>query len=191
MKSLIESLFDSKTQITESLFDKDIVSKDLKIGDLYELDRFYFGGDNDGYYAFDIFSVKKLKLDFKKSNLQDVIKYWKPKSFYGVDDSDDRRNRNRPFIINVLFHIINNYSINYSYNKQSLYTYYGKDDVINNLLSNLSQYLLTTLLKYTDKATAPYISGGWDERHEELFIRIGKYQTRGFNQYIKFIFKKK
>lgn len=37
MKSLKESLFDSKTQMTESLFDKDLIQKDLTIRDVCDL----------------------------------------------------------------------------------------------------------------------------------------------------------
>jgi len=38
MKSLVESLFDSKTQMTESLFDNDLSKKRILLGDVVELE---------------------------------------------------------------------------------------------------------------------------------------------------------
>ena len=67
MKSLKESLFDSKTQTMESLFDKDLVEKDVTFGSQYIPSEVYITGDirlTDKEWAEwldDVIDIKKLK----------------------------------------------------------------------------------------------------------------------------------
>ncbi len=62
MKSLVESLFDSKTQTMESLFDKDLVTKTIKFGDWFE---FRYNTPFKTKPIIDAFYVNALKQDLK------------------------------------------------------------------------------------------------------------------------------
>ena len=83
MKSLKESLFDSKAQMTESLFDKDLVSKDLCIGDIYKLSNIAYDNSFSGFPAefVDLFKpqeLKKIAYDYKYVDLKNgFIEYWR------------------------------------------------------------------------------------------------------------------
>lgn len=62
MKTLAESLFDSKTQTMESLFDKDLVEKNLTFGDMYEPICIHHGNNPANIKAIgNMFVISKLK----------------------------------------------------------------------------------------------------------------------------------
>lgn len=62
MKSLSESLFDSKTQMTESLFDTDLATKEIKLGELFE---FKYNTPFKTKSIIDSFFTEALKRDTK------------------------------------------------------------------------------------------------------------------------------
>ena len=69
MKSLKESLFDSKTQMTESLFDNDLVTRKIGILDVItNLISDYEGGQHTikGWEKCLLGIVKAIKYDYKK-----------------------------------------------------------------------------------------------------------------------------
>lgn len=187
MKSLSESLFDSETQTMESLFDNDLVSKDIKFRDLYEFEYYSFSGANRGYYAFDNLMVSKLKKDF--SRIPSILHTSDCKTKF--IDNNDRQSRNRTFIANILLYLINEFDMSMG-DKNRMYRFYYHDDEVNETLSKLCGYLINKLYTYRVGDRPIYIDARYDETSKNITIRIGKYQTRGgFNQYANFVFKKK
>ena len=187
MKSLVESLFDLKTQMMESLFDKDLVSKDIKFGDLYEFEYYSFNGANSGYYAFDALMVSKLKKDF--SGIPSVLHASDCRTKFV--DNNDRQSRNRTFIANILLYLINEFNMSMNV-KNRVYRFYYNDDEVNETLSKLCGYLKSKLSMYCVGNRSIYIDAYYNETSKTIFIRIGKYQYRGgFNQFANFVFKKK
>lgn len=178
MKSLVEIL-------SESMFDKGLIEKDITFGQVFELDGLYFGGSDGGVYAFNEISVSKLKKDFprvpKELEFDDV-------SYLGADDTA----KNKLLILNTLLYIIGSFDLSTKYDEKiTIYQYYSPDKFQNDLMSNLSIYLLKTISKYTTNNKVPYISMVYDASQKEQTIRIGKYNKRGPNPYVAFKFKKK
>ncbi len=187
MKSLRESLFDSKTQTTESLFDNDLVSRDIKFGDLYEFEYYSFSGANAGYYAFDNLMVSKLKRDF--GGIPSILHASDCKTNF--IDNKDKQSRNRTFIANILFYLINEFDMSMDI-KNRMYKFYYHDAEVNEILSKLCGYLSSKLYTYRIGDRSIYINANYNETSKNITIMIGKYQTRGgFNPHVNFVFKKK
>ena len=79
MKSLAESLFDSKTQMTESLFDKDLVDKDIfNVGYYFEVsvDRHKenFPRSNEDITVMNELEKEISSLDLKSLNCEELIR---------------------------------------------------------------------------------------------------------------------
>lgn len=77
MKSLIESLFDSKTQTMESLFDKNIVENKYCFGNYYKITDFWFQDDNVMY---NLNNLGQIPYDdmFSHIKLSELKKKYKP-----------------------------------------------------------------------------------------------------------------
>ena len=82
MKSLQESLFDSNIQTTESLFDKDLVSKDTGLEYLYGWVKSaeVFSNKHIKY-----FNVKKIKHDFNELSKTVAMKPWSNNEYLTMD----------------------------------------------------------------------------------------------------------
>jgi len=82
MKTLVESLFESKTQtMTESLFDNDLVSKDTGLEYLYGLvDEIRFYNE----FTVNYFDVKKIKRDFNRLSYKFPPKDWNKNKFFSA-----------------------------------------------------------------------------------------------------------
>lgn len=186
MKSLKESLFDSETQTMESLFDSDIVSKDLTFEDFYKFTKCYFSGSSGGYYAYDVFRVDKLKQDFGK------IPYYRDLHINNnFIEYKDKQTRNRLFITNILLYLINQFDMLYKSSTPHPYRFYYDDKEVNDILSRVCTYLYRTLFKYRMGNKGIYINGHYNKIDGLITISIGKYQNRGANPCVNFVFKKK
>lgn len=79
MKSLAESIFDSETQMMESLFDKNLATKRMTIGDYFKLDSFGIRDStlNKSEMAYasilERMDLSKLKKDYPAADLSDVV----------------------------------------------------------------------------------------------------------------------
>ncbi len=182
--------------LCESLFDNELVEKVITFGDLYDLDHFYFSGSNNGYYAFDIFMISRLKHDFKIPDF-DLKKYFTSvlKGFkydQSIGGKPDKQSKNRPYITNVLYYIITNFdmSTDYSEDIKRWAKFYGPDKNINDLLSRLCTYFRRKLSAYIYGNGSLYVNASYDNSGN-IKIMIGKWQSRGVNQFITFVFRKK
>ena len=172
--------------LQESLFDSDIISKDLTFEDFYKFDVCYFSGLNGGYYAYDVFRVDKLKQDFGK------IPYYRNLDINNIfTKHKDKQTINRLFITNALLYLINQFNMSYKPSTLNPYRYYYDNKEVNDILSRVCAYLLQTLSKYRMGNMGIYIYGSYSKTDEKITISIGKYQIRGSNPCVNFVFKKK
>ena len=82
MKSLQESLFDSKIQTMESLFDKDLVSKDTGLEYLYGWVK---SAEVSSNKYIEYFNVKKIKHDFNELSKTVAMKPWSNNKYLAMD----------------------------------------------------------------------------------------------------------
>ena len=172
--------------LKESLFDNDIVSKDLTFEDCYKFTKCYFSGSSGGYYVYDVFRVDKLKQDFNK------ISYYHDLHINNnFIENKDKQTRNRLFITNTLLYLINQFNMSYKPSIQPPYRFYYDNKEVNDILSRVCTYLHQTLYKYRMGDKGIYIDGHYNKIDGLITISIGKYQNRGVNPCVNFVFKKK
>ena len=172
--------------LSESLFDDDLVSKDIKFKDLYKFDHVYFSGANNGYYAFDNLMVSKLKKDFGKIPI--TISKSDCKTQFAVNN--DTQTRNRLFITNTLLYLINEFDPSTKIDP-GFFKFYYDDKEVNEMLSKICMYLSRKLFVYRAGDRSLYINARYDKISKSITIMIGKYQTRGWSQSANFVFEKK
>ena len=172
--------------LKESLFDDDLISREIKFKDLYKFDHFYFSGSNGGYYALDNLRISNLKKDFGR--IPSTIS--KADCTTQFPTNDDKQTRNRLFIANVLLYLINEFDMS-TRNDINFFKFYYDDKEVNETLRNVCGYLSKKLFVYRVGNRPVYINAYYDKNSKDITIMIGKYQTRGWNQSANFVFKKK
>ncbi len=172
--------------LKESLFDDDIISKDLKFKDFYKFDHVYFSGSNGGYYAFDNLRVSILKKDFGRIPV--VISKSDCKTQFAANN--DTQTRNRLFIVNTLLYLINEFDLSTKIDP-GFFRFYYDDKEVNEILSKICMYLSRKLFVYQLGNRSLYINARYDKISKNITIMIGKHQTRGWSQSANFVFEKK
>lgn len=176
--------------LAESLFDKDIIEKDLTFGDVWEFEGINFSGWNDGYYAYDKFKAGKLKKDYSN-----VKREAEAKNKSSLVMNDDKQSQNRWVLSDIFLHIIKSFDMSKANDNPKIvkrrYQYHTRDVSINNLMTNMSIYIEQALEKYVIGDKPPYIHMYYDDRKDILYISIGKPQTMGPAQVGIFEFKRK
>lgn len=177
--------------LAESLFDKDIIEKDLTFGEVWEFEGITFGGWNCGYYAYDIYKASKLKKDYSN-----VKRETETKNKSSLVMNDDKQSENRWVLSDIFLHIIKSFDMSNANdmstsNRRFKFQYSTKDTGLNRLMTNMSIYLEQTLEKYVLGHKNPYVHMYYNERLDRLYVNIGKSQTMGPAQVGIFEFKRK
>lgn len=186
--------------LAESLFDSNIIEKDIKFGNLYELDCVHMQSP----HAFKSLNTKRLLSDYSKyANKEDLNRYW---YYYGADPNWKTIPPDIEKICNVFIGIINDFNMAEANEddpivKKSKYEfgrfYSGTNDA---LAVFLRRDLYVVLRKYAKgyKEHRVYIDSNYDNRSvkyrgdEYIQIKLGKenYQ-KNRPDYLELIFKKK
>lgn len=181
--------------LTESLFDRDLVEKDIKFGDVYELECVYM----QSHFAFTALYTKRLIRRYSKyASRGGLNKYW---VYYG-DNPEWKKGIPQDIeqICNVFIGIINNFNMSEA-NKEDpsadpkwkfIVTSLGSNDPLANILRNK---LRSLLLEYTkgNNSHSVYVNTKYMyHNHECVHIKLGKnnYKQR-IPDYLELIFKKK
>ena len=178
--------------LVESLFDRDLIEKNIKFGDIYELECVYM----QSRFAFTALYTKSLIRRYSKySSRGGLNKYW---VYYG-DNPEWKKGIPQDIeqICNVFIGIIDNFNMeeveNIVDNKFAIGSVFvGSNDPLANALRNK---LRSILLKYTkgNNSHNVYVDTNYKYHgHECVHIKLGKnnYKQR-IPDYLELIFKKK
>lgn len=185
--------------LAESLFDDDLISKDIKLGDSYELECVYM----QSRYCFKKLYTKKIISQYSKlAKEKDLKKYW---TYYGHDDKYKSPPPEMEAVCNVFIGLIENFPMSKVHTekgvdrKESAFVFTGgynrgRNDSFSNALR---RYLNDFVVQY-EIGMHPhdvYVDTDYTYHQQEgcIHVMIGKNKYSGNHvpDRMEFIFKKK
>lgn len=180
--------------LSESLFDKDLVSKDIKFGDLYELELVHLISP----YCFNKLYTKRLISKHSKwVNEKDIDKYW---CYYGSDNNYKTPPTEMEAVCNVIIHVIENFPMEKAQGKPkgngfSYVFIQGPNDPFSNALKQtLHDFIYQYVVGMHPHNIYVDTNYKYNQKEGYVQVKIGKNTYKGRSSIpdrIEFIFKKK